>query len=158
MNYSNLSSVSGKKNKFKNHLDRRPVSWGLARIIMVLLVLLSILVLGREFFLFHATTDIPYSILNLWAASMWVPITAGVIHNGRKMRLLASFSILIETLLVLMVPLVRDEVAEAHLLTRFGATYFFLPSIMLLFTAIWLIWSSPFRQKRNLDFKPDKDD
>lgn len=147
MAYTPLSDATVKKSRLKNHLDRRPVSWGLARVIMLLLVLMTALILGREFFLFHSTSDIFYSLLNFGAASVWIIITAGVIHNGRRMRRLAILSLLVEIVLVSTVPFLSERLTETHLLDNYGGAYFYLPTLMLIVTAIWLVWSSPFRQK-----------
>lgn len=77
------------------------------------------------------------------AALMWIVGCVGIVHNGRRMRVLATAAWtvnLIGTVVGLLAPQYFSWVNPWY---EAGATYFYLPTIGTLVAHGWLAWSRP---------------
>ena len=116
-------------------------------------VLLCLLALGAVIFTWRgivASTqeftegNIAAAIVTLVADVCWLAGAAGVLHNGRKMRIVATTAWMINAIAPLVaLVLTRPEVLPVNPWYQGGATYFYLPTIGALASIIWLVWSSP---------------
>ena len=118
--------------------DPRTVSWGVGRIFMACLVVFSVVALFYEFSTLPAANTPGYGFSMLSIA---------VIHNGRRMRLLAWTLSGIEIILLVLFAWVFSvpHLECAQLLCNWGQTYFYMPAILSVLTIVWLVVSSPLR-------------
>ncbi len=131
------------------HRDPRTASWGLGRIFMAGLVVFSVIALFHEFSTLPAAGSAGYGLAMLSLANVahWIVLSVAVIHNGRRMRLLAWGLSGIETLLLVLFALVfsSPNLGRAQLLFNWGEIYYYFPAILTALTVIWLLVSSPLR-------------
>ncbi len=105
--------------------------------------------------LFHEFSTLPasgsagygFAMLSLANVAHWIMLSIAVIHNGRRMRLIAWVLSGIETLLLVLFALVfsTPNLERAQLLANWGQDYFYFPAILTVLTLIWLLVSSPLR-------------
>lgn len=131
------------------HRDPRTASWGLGRIFMAGLVVFSVIALFHEFSTLPAAGSAGYGLAMLSLANVahWIVLSVAVIHNGRRMRLLAWGLSGIETLLLVLFALVfsSPNLGRTQLLFNWGEIYYYFPAILTALTVIWLLVSSPLR-------------
>ena len=117
------------------------------------LVFLALLCVGAAIFAWRGivasteqftTGEIGTGVVTLAAVSTWVAGAVGILHNGRRMRLLAWVMWSINAVLPF-ASSVFDDALVAYVSPWFsaGATYFYLPTIGAILALIWLGWSSP---------------
>ena len=132
-----------------SHKDPRTASWGLGRIFMAGLVVFSVVALFHEFSTLPAAGSSGYGLAMLSLANVahWIVLSIAVIHNGRRMRLLAWALSGIETLLLVLFAFAfsGSDLERAQLLFNWGQEYFYLPAILTALTIVWLLVSSPLR-------------
>lgn len=134
--------------------DDRTQSYGVvARSLMVALVAFSATAVIREFIELPGFDTVGYgwALVSLIDSLVWILITAAVIHNGKRMRILGWLCLLAQlvTMIVLAVIGHGDQgLLSAHLLTKWGASYYFIPLILTVLSLAWLAWSSPYLRKR----------
>jgi len=113
------------------------------------LVVFSVVALFFEFSTLPAASSAGYGLAMLSLANVahWIVLSIAVIHNGRRMRLLAWALSGIETLLLVLFALAfsGSDLQRAQLLFNWGQEYFYLPAILTALTIIWLLVSSPLR-------------
>ena len=133
----------------QSHKDSRTPSWGLGRIFMAGLVVFSVVALFHEFATLPAAGSAGYGLAMLSLANVahWIVLSIAVIHNGRRMRLLAWALSGIEAVLLTLFALVfsSPNLERAQLLFNWGQEYFYFPAILTALTIIWLLVSSPLR-------------
>lgn len=131
----------------QSHRDPRTASWGLGRIFMAGLVVFSVVALFHEFATLPAASSAGYGLAMLSLANVahWIVLSIAVIHNGRRMRLLAWALSGIESLLLVLFALVfsSPNLERAQLLFNWGQEYLYFPAILTALTIIWLLVSSP---------------
>ena len=131
------------------HRDPRTASWGLGRIFMAGLVVFAVVALFHAFSTLPASGSAGYGLAMLSLANVahWIVLSVAVIHNGRRMRLLAWGLSGIETLLLVLFALVfsSPNLGRAQLLFNWGEIYYYFPAILTALTVIWLLVSSPLR-------------
>lgn len=129
--------------------DPRTVSWGVGRIFMACLVVFSVVALFYEFSTLPAanTPGYGFSMLSIANVAHWITLSVAVIHNGRRMRLLAWTLSGIEIILLVLFAWVFSvpHLERAQLLCNWGETYFYMPAILSVLTIVWLVVSSPLR-------------
>ncbi len=88
--------------------------------------------------------EIAAALTTLLADFVWVAGSAGIIHNGLRMRRLAgvSWSVNVVAPLAALV-LEADVVLPVNPWYQAGSTYFFLPLAGAVAAIIWLLWSAP---------------
>ena len=88
--------------------------------------------------------EIAAALTTLLADFVWVAGSAGIIHNGLRMRRLAgvSWSVNVVAPLAALV-LETDVVLPVNPWYQAGSTYFFLPLAGAVAAIIWLLWSAP---------------
>ena len=133
----------------QSHKDPRTASWGAGRIFMAGLVVFAVVALFHEFSTLPASGSAGYGLAMLSLANVahWIVLAIAVIHNGRRMRLLAWGLSGIETLLLVLFALVfsSPHLDSAQLLFNWGQAYYYFPAILTALTIIWLLVSSPLR-------------
>jgi hypothetical protein len=142
--------VEGKERRVTDGVelhDERQTASGWPRVIFVLLAV------GAGIFLWRGIVASTDDFLRGWggrasvtllSAAAWVTGTVGVVHNGRKMRRLATMC----WVLNLCAPFASltafgehiDRVSPWH---DVGSTYFYLPTAGALTALAWLAWSMP---------------
>lgn len=133
----------------QSHKDPRTASWGAGRIFMAGLVVFAVVALFHEFSTLPASSSAGYgmAMLSLANVAHWIVLAIAVIHNGRRMRLLAWGLSGIETLLLVLFAFAfsSPHLDSAQLLFNWGQAYYYLPAILTALTIIWLLVSSPLR-------------
>lgn len=133
----------------QSHKDPRTASWGAGRIFMALLVVFAVVALFHELSTLPASGSAGYGLAMLSLANVahWIILSIAVIHNGRRMRLLAWTLTGIEALLLVLFAFVFSSahLDSAQLLYNWGQAYYYLPAILTALTLLWLIVSSPLR-------------
>ena len=78
------------------------------------------------------------------AVISWVAGSAGLIHNGRRMRYVAWASWTINAVMPLALFFVADDVvARVSPWFSGGATYFYVSTVGAIVSLAWLAWSAP---------------
>lgn len=83
--------------------------------------------------------------LTMWiAVALWMAGSAGLVHNGRRMRLIA-YAAWTTNLLAPFVALAAHSWALDPACPWYhgGATYLYIPTAGALIALLWLVWSSP---------------
>ncbi|MFC5280480.1 hypothetical protein ACFPGO_01120 [Arcanobacterium canis] len=129
-------------------MDNRTRSWGWP------IALMGVLALGSIIFTWRAILagshqfvhgDVFGATTTFVAALAWVFGTAGLIHNGRKMRRVAWACWILNavgTVWGIAMPHLFCAVSPWQMA---GRTYYFLPAIGTVCTLLWLVWSDPAR-------------
>ena len=86
-------------------------------------------------------------MLSIANVAHWITLSVAVIHNGRRMRLLAWTLSGIEIILLVLFAWVFSvpHLERAQLLCNWGQTYFYMPARLSVLTIVWLVVSSPLR-------------
>lgn len=116
-------------------------------------VLLCVLAIGAVIFTWRgivASTqqftagNISTAVVTLLADIFWLAGAIGLIHNGRKMRIMAAVSWTINVIAPLIALATKlPEFIEVSPWFEAGSTYFYLPMVGAISALIWLVWSSP---------------
>ncbi|MDU0967896.1 MAG: hypothetical protein E7A62_01145 [Actinomycetaceae bacterium] len=128
--------------------DPRPPALGAARVLMAALALFTVWLFVTSIVRIHAGVTVG-GCLDLVVAAVWALVTAGVIHNGRRMRLAAWAGLAFQV--IALVVAAAAETAQADWVCFFlswrggGANYWWIPPILVVVTAVWLIVSDPRR-------------
>ena len=116
---------------------------------MALLVVFAVVALFHEFSTLPASGSAGYGLAMLSLANVahWIVLSIAVIHNGRRMRLLAWTLTGIEALLLVLFAFAFSSahLDSAQLLYNWGPAYYYFPAILTALTLVWLIVSSPLR-------------
>ena len=141
--------MSASESAQQSHKDPRTASWGVGRIFMAGLVVFAVVALFHEFSTLPASRSAGYGLAMLSLANVthWIVLAIAVIHNGRRMRLLAWTLSGIESLLLVLFALLFSSpyLHRAQLLFNWGQAYYYFPAILTALTIIWLLVSSPLR-------------
>ncbi|MDP9800184.1 hypothetical protein J2S49_000260 [Arcanobacterium wilhelmae] len=128
--------------------DTRTRSWGWPIALMILLAVASTIFAWRAVLAATAqfvAGDVGGAVTTLLAAIAWVLGTAGLIHNGRKMRRIAWVSWSLNVLGSLIGVVAPAAFSAVNPWQMAGKEYFFLPAIGTIFALGWLAWSDPAR-------------
>lgn len=130
--------------------DNRSRATGWPRLGMVILVGLAGVLIWRS--IIASTTafldDRPLTgVLTLVPPLLWTAGTAGVLHNGRRMRKIA-WGAWVLSLVGMLVGAIAQPDSFVHVNPWFhgGSTYYFLTTVGALWATGWLWWSEPSRQ------------
>lgn len=141
--------MSASESAQQSHKDPRTASWGAGRIFMAGLVVFAVVALFHEFSTLPASGSAGYGLAMLSLANVahWIVLSIAVIHNGRRMRLLAWTLTGIEALLLVLFAFAFSSahLDSAQLLYNWGQAYYYFPAILTSLTLVWLIVSSPLR-------------
>lgn len=77
------------------------------------------------------------------AAGLWVLGGIGLYHNGKKMRIVAYISCVINAVVPLVGLFADLDFAWVNPWRSGGATYFYLPTVGAVLALAWLLWSNP---------------
>ncbi|MGO1591833.1 hypothetical protein [Ancrocorticia sp.] len=116
-------------------------------------VLLCLLAVGAVLFTWRgivASTqefvdgDIPAAVLTLVADVSWLAGAIGLLHNGRKMRIVAALTWTINVVApIFLLFMSHSQIVPVSPWFDGGSTYFYLPTIGAVAALVWLVWSSP---------------
>lgn len=129
--------------------DERQSTHGWPFVFLVVLSLAALLFAWRGIVASTAQfTDGKYTtgIVTLGAVLAWLGGAAGLVHNGRRMRMVA-WTAWTMNLVGPFYALISDDVWVSHASPWFagGETYFYLPTAGAVLALLWLAWSSPAR-------------
>ncbi|MDU3134844.1 MAG: hypothetical protein E6700_04620 [Winkia neuii] len=130
-----------------NRLDPRTRSLGWARILIFSVAAITIWIGGVEVVEFVRTAHSSVRLTAVLATLGYVAGALGLIHNGRKMRLISWVAYVGELVALLCVlALTRPTSPEVALAwAKAGAYFYYLPAFLPLVAIIWLAWSDPRR-------------
>lgn len=88
--------------------------------------------------------DLVIAGTTILAMLLWVVGSAGLVHNGRKMRILATCAWSINVLMPF-VALLTESAAMSRVNPWYdgGSTYYYLPTIGAVAAVVWIAWSAP---------------
>lgn len=89
------------------------------------------------------TGDAVAAITTGLAVITWILGTVGIVHNGRRMRIVAYVCWILNLIGALIGALVGDAFAVASPWYGGGVTYYFLPTVAAALAIAWLYWSAP---------------
>lgn len=82
-------------------------------------------------------------VTSVLAAAAWTLGCVGIVHNGRRMRMVAFAAWIINLLGVIVGLLAPDLFSRENPWSNGGATYFYLPTLGAMVAMVWLVWSRP---------------
>lgn len=143
------ADVSGNGKSVK---DGRPRALGLGRLVMAMFWVLGAWVLATAIVdLFHHQNTLPWGpqIVALIAGIVYFVGAAGLTHNGRRMRIIAGYSIGISIAAPIIIGIagfdVPDLIVARSAWNRWGADFYYLPLIISMIGTGWMWRSNPRR-------------
>ncbi|MEZ7897733.1 MAG: hypothetical protein QMB98_02835 [Flaviflexus sp.] len=85
------------------------------------------------------------AVLTLIAAITWIAMSAGLLHNGRRMRRVAWISALINVVMPLIGIFVSLPLDKWSPWRDGGLAYWYVPTVLAVVAMVWLYNSSPAR-------------
>lgn len=82
-------------------------------------------------------------VTSMLAALLWILGCAGIAHNGRRMRVVALVSCVLNLVGAGIGLASPDLFSRVNPWFEAGATYFYLPTIGAVIALGWLVWSRP---------------
>lgn len=129
--------------------DERQTAHGWPRVIFACLAVASLVFTWRGVAASSAAfqkSECVEGSLTIVAALAWLVGSAGVIHNGRRMRMLAYTAWSVN--LVMPFVMLACPISQVNVVNPWyggGVTYWYLPTIGALVAMLWLVWSTPAR-------------
>lgn len=130
-----------------NRLDPRTRSLGWARILIFCVAAITIWIGAVEVAEFVKVAQAPVRVTALLASVGYAAGALGLIHNGRKMRMIAWAAYVGELIALLCVLALARPGATTVALAweKAGEYFYYLPALLPLIGIIWLAWSDPRR-------------
>ena len=131
--------------------DTRRPAFGAGRVLIVVYGIFAIAATARAGYqLIAKASEAPLAYgLSGFSAAVYVVATIALAHNGRRLRVVAWVTVLIELLGVLTVgtlSVTHPEVFAAESVwSGFGKGYGYVPLVLPFLGVAWLWWSSPRR-------------
>ena len=131
--------------------DPRPPALGVARLLFGAFLIFALYALYNEVRQLLVTQTIwyPAHVASLLALALWFLGTAGLIHNGRRMRMVAWAAFLLESLAVIVTTILGlfdvRIATSVTMLGMAGAYYYYIPLVGSVAALGWLVWSNPRR-------------
>lgn len=127
--------------------DPRPPAMGAARVLMAVIVVFTGVVLlgGLERLGDGGGVG---AALDVATGIVWGIVAAGVIHNGRRMRLVAWGGLACQAMAAaaaILMPAVGVTDVTWHAWDDGGAAYWWVPTCLLIVTVWWMVVSDPRR-------------
>lgn len=134
--------------------DTRRPAYGAGRVLIVVYGIFALAATARAGYqLIAKASEAPLAYtLSAFSAVVYVVATVALAHNGRRLRVVAWVTVLIELLGVVGVgvaSLTHPELfRHASVWSGFGVGYGYVPLVLPLLGITWLWWSSPRRLSR----------
>ncbi len=130
-----------------SQVDDRQSTHGWPRVIMIALAIGAAIFAWRGVIAITAdfvAGEYLRGTLTAIAVISWVAGSAGLIHNGRRMRYVAWASWTINAVMPVALFFVADDVvARVSPWFSGGATYFYVSTVGAIVSLAWLAWSAP---------------
>ena len=134
--------------------DTRRAAFGVGRVLIVVYGIFAIAATARAVYqLVTKAAEAPLAYgLSAFSAVVYIVATIAIAHNGRRLRVVAWMTVLIELVGVITVGTLSvthpELFAHASVWSRFGQGYGYVPLVLPLLGLAWLWWSSPRRLSR----------
>lgn len=134
--------------------DTRRPAYGAGRVLIVVYGIFAIAATARAGYqLATKASEAPLAYgLSAFSAVVYIVATIAIAHNGRRLRVVAWVTVLIELIGVLAVGTLSvthpELFAHASVWSRYGQGYGYVPLVLPLLGIAWLWWSSPQRLSR----------
>lgn len=134
--------------------DTRRPAFGVGRVLIVVYGIFAIAATARAGYqLVTKAGEAPLAYgLSAFSAVVYIVATVAIAHNGRRLRVVAWVTVLIELVGVItvgMLSITHPELfAHASVWSRFGQGYGYVPLVLPVLGLAWLWWSSPRRLSR----------
>lgn len=134
--------------------DTRRPAYGAGRVLIVVYGIFAIAATARAGYqLATKASEAPLAYwLSAFSAVVYIVATIAIAHNGRRLRVVAWVTVLIELIGVLTVgslSVTHPELfAHDSVWSRYGQGYGYVPLVLPLLGIAWLWWSSPQRLSR----------
>lgn len=134
--------------------DSRRPAYGAGRVLIVVYGIFAIAATARAGYqLMTKASEAPLAYgLSAFSAVVYVVATIAIAHNGRRLRVVAWVTVLIELIGVLTVGTLSvthpELFAHASVWSRYGQGYGYVPLVLPMLGIAWLWWSSPQRLSR----------
>lgn len=131
--------------------DTRRPAFGAGRVLIVVYGIFAVAATARATYqLLSKASEAPLAYtLSALSAVVYVIATIALAHNGRRLRVVAWVTVLIELVGVITVGTLSvthpELFAHDSVWSRFGQGYGYVPAVLPLLGVAWLWWSSPRR-------------
>jgi len=135
-------------------VDTRRPAFGVGRVLIVVYGIFAIAATARAVYqLVTKAAEAPLAYgLSAFSAVVYIVATIAIAHNGRRLRVVAWVTVLIELMGVITVGTLSvthpEMFAHASVWSRFGQGYGYVPLVLPMLGLAWLWWSSPRRLSR----------
>jgi len=134
--------------------DTRRPAYGAGRVLIIVYGIFAIAATARAGYqLLTKSDEAPLAYgLSAFSAVVYIVATIAIAHNGRRLRVVAWVTVLIELIGVLTVGTLSathpELFAHASVWSRYGQGYGYVPLVLPVLGLAWLWWSSPQRLSR----------
>jgi hypothetical protein len=134
--------------------DTRRPAFGVGRVLIVVYGIFATAATARAGYqLVTKAAEAPLAYgLSAFSAVVYIVATVAIAHNGRRLRVVAWVTVLIELIGVITVGVLSmthpELFAHASVWSQFGQGYGYVPLVLPMLGLAWLWWSSPRRLSR----------